>query len=53
MINTIETLVNSDIPEYIKEDCLHKINDWLSSEGTKIEDNYIQNIFRYANLLLK
>ena len=48
MINSIETLLNSDIPEYIKEDCLHRISDWLSSDG-KIEDNYVQNIFIYAN----
>ena len=53
MINTIESLVNSNIPEYVKEDCLHRINDWLSSEGNKIEDNYVQNIFRYINSFLK
>lgn len=51
MINTLEELRDSNILDSAKIDCLYRISNWLLQGGT-MEDTYIKNIFRYANMLL-
>ena len=51
MINTLEELRDSDILDSAKIDCLYRIANWLL-QGGAMEDTYVKNIFRYANMLL-
>lgn len=51
MINTLEELRDCNIAESAKIDCLYRISNWLS-QGGNLEDSYIKNIFRYANMLI-
>lgn len=51
-INSVDDLLEADIPLIILKDINTRISDWLASGGS-IDDPYIKQQFRFANNYLK